>query len=361
MTTAPPRRGRALALLATVVLLVVVVVVIVFPPGRWFSSAPPTTELRGVVGSESGDFFADPQVVDALAARGIALAPTQKSGSLEIPDLGDLGTYDFAMPSSSPAADKLLRDRNIQTADSPFFSPMVVATYQPVVDVLTRAGVVRPGTDGSAVLDVAALADLEARGTRWGQLPGNTVPAPTQAVLLRTTDPSDSNSAAMFLSIASYALNGQKVLTGGDDVAGVVGRLRPLECNQGYRERSSQYLFDRYLTSGIGSTPMALVYENQFRTAARDGLLKPGQVMLYPSPTVLSRYTVVPLTDAGRAVGRALTEDPALIRRAAEFGFRPSRATTEPAAAGPLPSDVVDTPTFEVLDQLVTAVGQVCR
>jgi hypothetical protein len=50
---------------------------------------------------------------------------------------------------------------------------MVVATFDPIVELLTKAGVVKAGP-GYPTFDVQAYLDLAAKGTRWDQLPGNT-------------------------------------------------------------------------------------------------------------------------------------------------------------------------------------------
>ena len=44
--------------------------------------------------------------------------------------------------------------------------------------------------------------------------------------------------------------------------------------------------------------------------------------LVYPSPTVLSKHTLVPVTDDGDRVGQLLSEDPELQRLAAVHGFR---------------------------------------
>jgi hypothetical protein len=62
-----------------------------------------TKTVRAVIGSEKADFFADPDVVKALAAKGCTVQ-VESSGSWAMEGL-DLKGYDFAFPSSQAPAD----------------------------------------------------------------------------------------------------------------------------------------------------------------------------------------------------------------------------------------------------------------
>src|SRR5262245_52449921 len=108
---------------------------------------------------------------------------------------------------------------------TPFSSPMAVATFKPIVTVLTGTGGLQHASDGSSVVDVAALLNLARAGTRWDELPGNTEYPVRNSVLLRTTDPRDSNSAIMFLSIASHVANNGAVVTTIDQLRKVMPDL----------------------------------------------------------------------------------------------------------------------------------------
>ncbi len=61
-----------------------------------------TKTVRGVIGSEKSEFFRDPDVVKALAAKGYTVK-TETSGSWAMDQLA-LKEYDFAFPGSSEPA-----------------------------------------------------------------------------------------------------------------------------------------------------------------------------------------------------------------------------------------------------------------
>jgi hypothetical protein len=282
------------------------------------------------------------------------------TGSREMPAaLGRTG-YGFAFPSSTPTAQKIMDERGITERYTPFSSPMAVATFQTIVDVLTRAGIVQTATDGRAVVDVASLLETARRGTRWDQLPGNQEYPVRKAVLLSTTDPRDSNSAIMYLAIASHVANGNAVVTTQDQVRRVLPDLCRLVLGQGDKPETSQVLFNHYLVDGMARTPAALVYEAQFTTTApgQKPNITPDRVLLYPRPTVYSRHTLVPLDGpdgAGHRVGQTLRDDPKLARLAAEHGFRPERPAGESAGSPPAPADVVEPPSFELMENMLNA------
>ena len=109
---------------------------------------------------------------------------------------------DFAFPAGVPAAEKIRRDHPGSTAFVPFYTPMAIATWKPIVDLLQAAGVVHQPR-ATSTLDVAAYMQLVDKNTRWKDLPGNTTYPVNKSILITSTDVRRSNSAAMYLSLAS--------------------------------------------------------------------------------------------------------------------------------------------------------------
>jgi hypothetical protein len=108
---------------------------------------------------------------------------------------------------------------------------------------------------------------------------------------------------AIVYSIASRAgVGSQPVVT----VRGVIGS----EKQAFFRDPQVTDVF--YLSIGIGKTPMVMVYEAQYVALqlAHDRALTSEMTLMYPSPTVLSKHTLIPLRPAGDRVGRLLVIDP---------------------------------------------------
>ena len=352
---------RILSLLLGAALVVGVAVAII--KGR--DASPGTTTVRGVIGSEKQAFFADPDVRRLFARKGLKVE-VDPAGSRQIATSINLGRYDFAFPSSSPAADRIQQRRQITAKYAPFSSPMVIATFQPIADLLAKQGVAKHGAVWT--FDVSRYLRLVARHVRWDQLPGNTAYPVRKDILVSTTDPRSSNSAAMYLAIASYVANGDTVVQGTAAENKVLPTLSSLFVDQGYTDNTTEGPFADYLSLGMGKAPLVCAYEAQYVDAAVRGLLKPGMVLMYPSPTVQSKHTLIPFDDKGDRVGRLLSDDPDLQRLAARHGFR----TADPAqfagiVAGrhvPVATnliDVVDTPSYDTLEHLLDGVARAYR
>jgi hypothetical protein len=298
------------------------------PIGQNASIPADLTTVRGVVGSEKKAFFSDPEVQRIFAQSGLSVE-VDTAGSREIATSTDLKAYDFASPASAPAAEKIKREHKTLGVYSPFYSPIAIASFQPIVDLLQRAGVAKKAPTGYWIFDVNAYLKLVEKGTRWDQLPGNTAYPASKAVHLATTDVRRSNSAAMYLAMASYAANNNNIVSTPDEAAAVLPEMRRLFLGQGYSESSTEAPFEDYLALGKGKTPMLLTYESLFldRQMRKDGSITPEMVLLYPTPDVLSKHTVLALTENGASAGELMSENPDVQRLAAKYGFR----TTNPA------------------------------
>jgi hypothetical protein len=64
--------------------------------------------------------------------------------------------------------------------------------------------------DGYWRLDRRRYLELVHKQTRWNELPGNTVYPARKSLLIASSDVRTSNSAAMYLAIASYVSNGER-------------------------------------------------------------------------------------------------------------------------------------------------------
>jgi hypothetical protein len=244
---------------------------------------------------------------------------------------------------------------------------MAIATFQPIVDLLSASGIAKQ-VNGTWYFDIRKYVDLAKANWRWTNIRGNTTYPVNKRILITTTDPRTSNSAAMFLSIVSYVANHNSVVQGPADERKVLPLVAPLFVNQGYTDNSSEGPFDDYLSLGMGKSPMVNIYEAQFVEAAVERKLKPGMVLMYPSPTVQSKHTLVSLNANGDKLGELLATDTELQQLAAQHGFRTAdeaqfanvvRRNRVPVAKDVI--DVADTPTYDTLERLLDAVSKSYR
>ncbi|GAA3813595.1 substrate-binding domain-containing protein [Streptomyces phyllanthi] len=289
-----------------------------------------TKTVRGVIGSEKAEFFADPEVVKALAAKGYTVK-TETSGSWAMEGL-DLKGYDFAFPSSqAPAEELAAKYRARKPLPRPFYSPLVVVAHRGAAEVLRQNGLAElKGSSGT--LDMGAYLKAAEDDRTWQQLKGAAKYGElTGTLYIATTDPAASNSGALYLAAASYVADGGRVASDTAAVERTAPLMRKLIQVQGAQQPSSDAAF-RDFVSGAGN-PLVLVYESQVAALLAQGQEVGDLVVLYPDTTANSDHTVVPLTKEGRALGELLSEDPALRKLAVRHGFRPQGGGTEFAAA----------------------------
>ncbi|MFG2954659.1 hypothetical protein ACGF5O_13115 [Streptomyces sp. NPDC048291] len=319
---------RRIAGIVLAVLLIGGVVAAVVAGRHGDDKGTATKTVRGVIGSEKSDFFADPDVVKALAAKGFTVK-TEASGSWAMEDL-DLKGYDFAFPSSSAPADTLAAKYHArQPLPRPFYSPLVVVAHRSAARVLAANGLaVLDAKGGKGTLKMAAYLDAARHDRTWQQLKGAKAHGElTGTLYITSTDPETSNSGALYLAAASYVANGGRVVASDADVARTAPLLHKLVSVQGAQQPSSDSVFRDFI-SGAGN-PLVCLYESQVVSLLAEQHDADDLVVLYPDTTVNSDHTIVPLDDAGRQLGELLSTDPALRGLAVKHGFRPQGDSAE--------------------------------
>lgn len=328
------------------------------------SRAAESVSLRGMIGSEKEPFFADPRVQAALKAEGISVA-VEKVGSRTIAERFDAKTYQFGFPSGAPAAKSLQAKAKAAQVFTPFYTPMVFASWRPIADILVANGIAKKEGDFYYVVDLPALMDLVGKGARWRDLKASQAFATAKAVLPASTDVRSSNSAAMYLALASYLANGQQVVQSAEDVERVLPSVTPLFLRQGFQEATSAGPFEDYLALGMGKAPLLVAYESQMIEfwLKNPKQAKGDMVILYPKPTVFAKHVLVPFTADAVRLGAALENNPKLRELAHEYGYRTGGEVKGPelwAERGiQVPAvlvDVIDPPSYEWLERLIQSI-----
>jgi hypothetical protein len=358
------RRGLSIGLAAVLAVGVIAAIVVSvankIKPG---GTGTQLTAVVGVIGSEKQPFFDDAEVKRAFASHGLDVR-VDTAGSRQIATGTDLSKYDFAFPAGEPAAVKIRKDRKTNASYQPFYTPMVVATFRPIADLLAGDGVAT-NEGGYYTLNMTKYEELVRQATRWSQLKNNTVYNTDKKVLITSTDVRSSNSAAMYLAIASYVANGNNIVQDQGQADTVLAKVDQLFLAQGFTQASSEGPFTDYISIGMGKEPLVMIYESQFvaRAASGDGSITPDKVLMYPSPTVFSKHTLVPLDSKGDQVGQLLQTDATIQALEVKYGFRTANASKfqQFAAAHKVIvpdtlANVVDPPTYEVLEYMISAI-----
>jgi hypothetical protein len=333
------------------------------------AAAASMVPLQGVISLDVETFFKDPRVLKVLAAKRMPVNVV-RVGSREM--AGKVvagGSPDFFFPSGVVAANQVVdaaRKANIPAAQvSPFFTPMVIASWEPVAKILVANGMAKAMGPKVYGVDMAKLTQAMLAKTKWKDLKEAGAYEVGRSVLVSTTDLRRSNSGAMYLALTSQALTGD-VVTDRASAQSTALKLAELFKRQGYQENYVNGNFDDYVAIGIGKTPMAFIYENQLvaYALAKKGVGE-GMVLLYPLPTIVNKVVFVSLNERAKALGELLANDADLQGIAVEYGFRIADSdrfvsTIKPTglAVEPRVTQVVDPPSFEIMAEMIDTVAK---
>lgn len=319
-----------------------------------------TVTVRGLIGSEKEEFFRDTRINEALQRHGFDVQ-VEKAGSREIATRFDLKQYDFAFPAGVLAAEKIRREQRINKFYTPFFTPIAVASWQPIAKTLAANGLAE-AKGGYYLLKIEPLLEAIAAGKRWKELSDNPEYAVNKGILITSTDVRKSNSAVMYLALASYVANGNNVVQSEADIARIRPMLRALFLRQGFMEASSETPFEDYLVMGMGKAPLVVIYESQFvhQAVLQNSGIAQEMVLMYPEPTLFTKHILLPLSAGGERLGELLEQDPELQRLAVEHGFRTGNVAAfrqltrdKGVAVAEALVNVIEAPGYEILERMI--------
>src|SRR5215468_8584707 len=142
---------RLLALVLAGVLVIAIAIGIYVAAG---GGKKKTVVVSGLSGSEKLPFFQDTRVIKRLHQLGFDVS-VEPAGSREIATKFDLTKYDFAFPAGVPAAQQIKNKFKTLPPYSVFYTPMVIASFKTVADILERNGVVTQAADGTYSFSIA--------------------------------------------------------------------------------------------------------------------------------------------------------------------------------------------------------------
>lgn len=330
------------------------------------------TALNGLIALDVEPYFKDERVRKILADKRLPVNAT-RVGSREMAGkvvAGGVsaGSPDFFFPSGVVAANQIVdaaRKANLAVAQSsPFHTPMVMASWAPIAQMLVANGLAKPLGDKTFGVDMSKLTTLMLAKKRWKDLQGSAAYDVTRSVLVSTTDVRRSNSAAMYLALTSHAVNGD-IVTDRATAQAVALKVVELFKRQGYQENYVNGNFDDYVSIGIGKTPLAFIYENQMVQFALAKKVQADMVLIYPQPTIVNKVVFVAVSERARALADLLAGNAELQRIGVEYGFRIADTGVFMQAVKPTGlgveerlSQVIDPPSFEIMAEMIDVVSR---
>jgi hypothetical protein len=224
---------------------------------------------------------------------------------------------------------------------------------------------VRKQAETYYIVDFPRLVRLVVEGKSWkdigvSQLYGR--------ISIFTTDPTKSSSGNLFAGLLANVLNGGEVVDEAS-LPKVQPTLKKFFARLGFLEQSSEDLFQRYLTMGMGDKPIIAGYESQLvefslANPQYQDLIRKRVRILYPIPTVWSSHPLIAVNDKGLRLLQGL-QDPAMQRLAWErHGFRSGLvgAQNDPKVLKVVGipetiQNVIPLPTPRVMDKIITGLS----
>jgi hypothetical protein len=328
-----------------------------------------TEAIKGLIALDVEGYFKDERVIKALAAKKLPVSVVRMGSRDMASRVAPGSTPDFFFSSGVVAANQVVeaaRRANLPaTQMAPFHTPLVIASWEPIAQILVANGVAKAIAPKVYGVDMAKLTELMLARKRWKDLKGAAAYDVSRSVLVSTTDLRRSNSGAMYLALTSQALLGD-IVTDRATAQQVSLKLAELFKRQGYQENYVDGNFDDYVAIGAGKTPMAFIYENQLvRYALTKGGVGADMVLMYPLPTIVNKVVFVAMNERAKALGQALSNDAQLQAIAVEYGFRIADserfvAALKPTglAVEPRVTQVVDPPSFEIMAEMIDTVAK---
>ncbi|MBL8279932.1 MAG: hypothetical protein JNL93_24920 [Pelomonas sp.] len=324
--------------------------------------------LKGLIAVDVEPFFKDDRVVQVLVQSKLPVHVARVGSRDMAAKIGTADQPDFFIASGVVAAnmiaDAARKAGKTATQTSPFHTPLVVASWEPVARILAANGMAKPMAPKVYGLDMEKLTQAMLAKQRWRDLKASGDYAVSRSVLVSTTDIRRSNSAAMYLALTSAALNGDVVA---DRAAAqkYAGQLAELFKRQGFQENYVNGAFDDYLAIGMGKTPLTFIYEAQMVAQALKGGVRPEMVLMYPQPTIVNKWVLVALNERGKRLAELLAANKTLQAVALEQGFRTGDTAAFSASAQKAGlavdvnlNQVIDPPGFDLMFEMIDIVSR---
>lgn len=323
-------------------------------------------KISGIITSEKESFFKDPRTLKILEDNGIDFKYERwASGKMaQITSVKEFGEYaDFAFPPGVQTSDKIKNTIKGSQAYNVFYSPMVIATWEPIVQILESNNLLVQTPEYKA-LKMDKFLELVDSKKKWKDMKDSAAYPVNKNVLISTSDARFSNSSKMFMGLTSYIYNNAEIIQNTQQADTVIPKIKQMMASQGNRESSSTNLFADYVSIGMGKAPMIFVYESEFvENAIRNGKLAPKMALLYPTPTMFTKHVMIGFSPKAQKLVDVLTKNEELKKVAADYGFRfagnnelVQKAKSVGITVSETVVDVIDPPDFDTLEYMVNQV-----
>jgi hypothetical protein len=319
--------------------------------------------------------LSDSQVTQALKADGWSVTSKPSGATVIVTHPQEAREYQLAyMPDQIVAIelqDQLKRSGEDSESTVPFGSRLAVETDLTIAQALSKRGLAAQEPDGTWLFNVQAYVTAVNDRLTWAGVPGGSALS-SGPVLLSTPAPHVSAIGQQFAALASYALNGDHLVTGQATAQRINRELRPLFDEQGQMQTGAIENFSApSFSSTLYYSPLRLIYENQYLQPELAGgqtlraMKSQHLVLMYLNPEAIAENTLVGLTGNGDTVSQLFDSPPIANIAQNKYGFITSTGQSAFATAmrshglsapGPLTTDI-QYPSSSVLSTLLANLG----
>lgn len=279
-------------IIGVAVLVLVIVSGVIF---KMYNTDSEVIVLKGYIGGEKANFLENEKVKKILKSKYKIVIDYSKTGSIEMVQSASLENIDFLWPSSQVALElfKLHNAKKIVKSEIVLNSPIVFYSWDLVTEALIKEEIVTRKNNSYYVSDFKKLIQYISNGKKWSDIGLKELYGKIQIL---STDPTKSNSGAMFAGLLANIINGDTIDE--NSLNTIISEVKDYFSKLGYMETSSSDLFEQYLKTGMGAKPIIAGYENQiieFSVEHSDfwPKVKEKVRILYPMPTVWSSQPLI--------------------------------------------------------------------
>lgn len=162
--------------------------------------------LNGIITSEKASFFDDPCVKKVFADNNLEVNVSNWTSDriVAVHDKAGFG-------ESVQVSDRVVANIPGSQSYSAIYSPMVIATWKPIVNLLDKNGYLIHQTEYSS-LNLAKFLDAMTSHVKWKDLKDNTEYPINKSMLIYTSNAKRSGSSKTFISLASYVFNNNQFI-----------------------------------------------------------------------------------------------------------------------------------------------------
>ena len=202
-------------------------------------------------------------------------------------------------------------------------TPIVIYSWQKVVDALMTEGIVTENEGVYYISDMNKLMQYILDGKKWSDIGLSELYG---KINIASTDPVTSSPGATYYGLLLSTLSEGQVVE--ETIQNNLPKLKQFYVKSGYMNNTPADLFDRYLKTGMGGQPMIVDYEKSiidFANANPEGFeqVKNDIRILYPSPTIWNSHCYAYFTENGKKLFDVFNKDKEIQQIAWErYGFR---------------------------------------